>query len=145
MHRTVQILVTIYIWNCNRFILLNNIERIATKAGQYLGSSADGEQCGVCSQYLSLCSACHATLQATRIWSRSRDVINRKMGHILCDWNPPSFRFLVHPLERWSGNIPCPRPEQNVLQGKVGFAYSSNRSSIIFMIRSVRCTEPGDG
>ena len=35
MHRTVQILVTIYIWNCKRFIPLNNIERIATKAGQY--------------------------------------------------------------------------------------------------------------
>ena len=30
-----QILVTIYIWNCKRFIPLNNIERIATKAGQY--------------------------------------------------------------------------------------------------------------
>jgi hypothetical protein len=34
MHRTVQILVTMYRWNCGCLRLLNNIEQIAPKAGQ---------------------------------------------------------------------------------------------------------------
>jgi hypothetical protein len=33
-HRTVQILVTIYMWNCGCFIPLNNIEQSATKTEQ---------------------------------------------------------------------------------------------------------------
>jgi hypothetical protein len=34
LHRTVQILVTIYIWNCDCLIPLNNIEQTATKTEQ---------------------------------------------------------------------------------------------------------------
>ena len=34
LHRTVQILVTIYTWNCGCFIPLNNIEQTATKTEQ---------------------------------------------------------------------------------------------------------------
>src|ERR1700730_7066347 len=34
LHRTVQILVTIYIWNCGCLIPLNNIEQTATKTEQ---------------------------------------------------------------------------------------------------------------
>src|ERR1022692_3633129 len=31
-----------------------------------------------------------------------RDVINSKMGHILCDWNPPQFPLSCASLERQS-------------------------------------------
>jgi hypothetical protein len=34
LHLTVQIIVTIYIWNRSSSISLNNIEQIAKKAGQ---------------------------------------------------------------------------------------------------------------
>jgi hypothetical protein len=34
LHRTVQILVTIYIWNCGCLMSLNNIEQTATKTEQ---------------------------------------------------------------------------------------------------------------
>ncbi len=34
LHRTVQIVVKISSWNCGFSVLLNNIEQIATKAGQ---------------------------------------------------------------------------------------------------------------
>jgi hypothetical protein len=40
LHRTVQILVTIYIWNCDCLIPLNNIEQTATKTEQQKECSA---------------------------------------------------------------------------------------------------------
>src|ERR1700731_2402254 len=46
LHRTVQILVTIYIWNCGCLMSLNNIEQTATKPEQQWNYRARRVSCG---------------------------------------------------------------------------------------------------
>src|SRR5437660_12642202 len=46
LHRTVQILVTIYIWNCDCLMSLNNIEKTATKTEQQWNYRARQVSCG---------------------------------------------------------------------------------------------------
>src|ERR1700693_6283245 len=64
------------------------------------------------------------------------------MGHILCDWNPPSFRFLVHPLEQES------RKHQNQ-QTEANAARCAHKSSpslsnlIIERLGTFRCPTVG--
>jgi hypothetical protein len=60
---------------------------------------------------LSLCSACHATLQATTIWSRCDQ--SARWGTSFVIGIPPSFRFLVHPVERESRKYQNQQTEAN--------------------------------